>query len=267
MQHEMKIAFDDETRTFGIIDSIKKIFTPKLDKDMVSANIIDMLIAGGMEYNIWKIPDLGFLEGHLHGDEAFLICFPIIYSDDSSDQILESYLDKDERKLVSDTRRLLSQMSREYSPSKIMSKGTLVYDYEDMKRTAAQTGDKKLKLAIEDNAYRQAYVYDDYYCCLVEKKGNKHVVVQMGCIIDKMVKNLKFPEASVLEVVEGSSLVTEHLGNRKNRKLFIEGVYEEYNKLRKRRGLPSVPTPDGVDVLGVPYTVGDIFHAGRNLFQ
>ena len=105
----MKIAFNEETRLFGIIDSIKGIFSPskKMDKKVVVFNALESLVEGGVDFNdIVSFPDLVRCKPADFYEHDF-ICFPVKYCEESKDHVVRKWLDKDEIKFLSDVRKYL----------------------------------------------------------------------------------------------------------------------------------------------------------------
>lgn len=233
MHHEMKIAFNEETRSFGIIDSIKGIFSPskKMDKKVVVFNALESLVEGGVDFNdIVSFPDLVRCKPADFYEHDF-ICFPVKYCEESKDHVVRKWLDKDEIKFLSDVRKYLVKIEKK-APL-VKKRGTLVYDADILKESQPE-----LSKDIEGAGYNQAYELNGMYC-LVGKDKKDYVFISVDDVVKWMTSDLAFPKSTILEVVDIPRLEGRH----KSSPQWLQEKLDSYNKIREERGLSETEFP------------------------
>lgn len=229
----VKIRYDEATRCFGIFDFLRK--GKKLDKEVVVRNTLESLLEGGVDMNdIVSFPALMRSKPADFYEHDF-ICFPIKYGEESKDQVLKKWLDKDEFKFVSDVKKYLSKIEKK-TPL-VKKRGELVYDADILKESSNGTSKD-----VESAGYTQVYELNGMYC-LIGRDKKEYVFVAVDDVAKWMTADLSFPKSTILEVIDIPMLNGHYISYPKERKKWLMEQLEAYNKIRASRGLPETEFP------------------------
>ena len=229
----MKIAYDIQTRRFGIFDFLRK--GKKMDKKAVVHNTLESLLEGGLEFNdVVSFFDLARCKPSQMFEKDF-ICFPVRYNKESNDQTLRKWLDKDELKFVLNVKRYLSQIEKK-APL-VKKRGELIYD-ADVAKEEHSVPDEDIKSA----GYKQVYELNGMLC-LVGWNGKEYVFVSEDDVTKWITTDLSFPQSTILELIDIPMLDVHFKSFPKEREKWLEEQLSEYNKIRASRGLPETDFP------------------------
>lgn len=259
----MKIAFNEKTRTFSVLNSIKKWFSPsrknksvvvkdntgigsQMDKRTVCINIIETFFTCGIEG--WTVmPSFYFdyfddyspmpprLLSILYGD---MVCFPCKFSDSSKDSILKKYLDKDDLSMMASARKFFAEYPKKCSPDKITKSGKLVFElYKATEGAGDETEEPghTFKEAVDKYAYRRAWV-SGRKACVELKTGEKYVIVPVDVLIPEMISAIKFPACSLLEVTGVNMMLFRDKFGEDGAYTTNKECYRKFEEIKKSRG-------------------------------
>lgn len=250
-------------RCFGIIDSVKKWFSPskknkpvvakgntgiggQMDKRTVCINIIETLFTCGIEG--WTVmPNFFFdyfddytpmptnLVSILSDD---ILPFPCKFSDSSKDSVLKKYLDNDDLSMMASARKFFSEYPKKCSPDKIIRSGKLVFDlYKATEGAGDETEEPghTFKEAVDKYAYRRAWV-SGRKACVELKTGEKYVIVPVDVLIPEMISAIKFPACSLLEVTGVDMMLWRDKHGENGAYTTNKECYRKFEEIKKSRG-------------------------------